>query len=133
MAYIQRQVNCRVAFFACKETDYARRTPKMVLSSSLHQKLEAQSHLFQDVIHIGQLDRQWSYEQLLASLESSLRSRANKCVICFIDGLDECEFVSRKRLIKNLRKLFDSCPRTANAQRIKLIVSSSCNVPSFSK
>ncbi|KAI8936056.1 hypothetical protein NX059_007557 [Plenodomus lindquistii] len=96
----------------------------MMMSSILHQILTQQPQLKNDVLPIDQLNREWTYDQLFASLQSALNSKVSKGVTCFIDAIDECDPAAWKKLAKDLRKIFDASALSVNSQRHKLIVSS---------
>lgn len=124
MAHIRSRLDMNAAFFAFKETDHLRRTPSMLLSSLLNQILQAQPNLFHCMEPLSRLYREWTYEQLLASLRSILFSNTNKGLICFIDGLDECDSVGRRRLIRDLKFILNHASEVQVAPKLKLIVSS---------
>lgn len=94
------------AYFACTESEDARRKPAMIISSLLRQTLQNQPHLFRYVLKDCQSPLNWSYKQLLDSFDAVINSSDHKGIICVIDGLDECHVALRKQFTRDLKRIF---------------------------
>jgi hypothetical protein len=127
-AFIHREMSGLMpAYFACKESDDARRMPTMILSSLLHQILTDQPYLFRYAMREDQFPPSWSYDQLLESFDAVINSPDNKGIVCIVDALDECHEDYRKQFIRDLKKIFDKTLHGKNAGYARLLVTSRKN------
>jgi len=124
LAFLRRRnAKGTVAFFACKQSDSLRNSPKAILSSLLRQILLDQPNLFRHVIPRSPSSDGWTYHQLLESFQGVLTSADNTGITCMIDALDECPEVTRRKFVKDLTQLSDLIGRKDSTGYSRIVIS----------